>query len=153
MGASIGSELTFEKQKVSTPETATTSYRSPSPEETFTPQARSSVAPSSKSEKSIEESKSIATTARENVAAAAAAVSSASPMSYDEMKAELEKVQAKLTALSQDGGLRLRKVAAGETSNATVNEVAKQIQQQEGVPLQIVAGLCLLCFLIAYFFF
>jgi hypothetical protein len=47
----------------------------------------------------------------------------------------------------------MRKLAAGETSNQTVNNVAKNIQQQQGVPLQIVAALCLLCFLIAYFFF
>jgi hypothetical protein len=69
------------------------------------------------------------------------------------LKAELEKAQVKISSLSQEGGMRLRKVAAGETSNQMVNDVAKNIQQQQGVPLQIVAALCLLCFLIAYFFF
>jgi len=133
----------------STPDTAPPAYtstaRSPSPEETFTPhQTRTSIA----QPKVEEESKSVTTTARETVASAAAAIPS-----YDELKAELEKAQAKISSLSQEGGVRLRKVAAGETSNQMVNDVAKNIQQQQGVPLQIVAALCLLCFLIAYFFF
>jgi hypothetical protein len=98
--------------------------------------------------KSEDEPKTIAATARETVASAAASIPS-----YDELKVELEKAQAKISSLSQEGSLRLRKVAAGETSNQMVNDVAKNIQQQQGVPLQIVAALCLLCFLIAYFFF
>jgi hypothetical protein len=86
--------------------------------------------------------------ARESVATAAGSIPS-----YEELKVELEKAKEKITSLTQEGGLRMRKVAAGETSSQTVNDVAKNIQQQQGVPLQIVAALCLLCFLIAYFFF
>lgn len=121
------------------------SNRSPSPEATFTPQTtRTSNAVS----RSDDEPKSVATSARESVAAAAASVPS-----YEELKVELEKAKEKIVSLGQESGLRMRKVAAGETSNQMVNDVAKNIQQQQGVPLQIVAALCLLCFLIAYFFF
>lgn len=133
---------------ISTPDAAPPTYtsnRSPSPEETFTPQQSKTSISKSKGE---DEPKSVAATARESAAAAAAAIPS-----YEELKAELEKAQAKISSLTQEGGLRMRKVAAGETSNQMVNDVAKNIQQQQGVPLQIVAALCLLCFLIAYFFF
>ncbi|KAG0652422.1 vap [Hyphodiscus hymeniophilus] len=132
----------------STPENAPPAYssaRSPSPEATFTPQTtRTSLSQS----KVDDEPKPIATTARETVTSVATSIPT-----YDELKVELEKAKEKIVSLSQEGGLRLRKVAAGETSNQTVNDVAKHIQQQQGVPLQIVAALCLLCFLIAYFFF
>jgi len=132
----------------STPETAPPAYsspRSPSPDDTYTPQAnRTSVAQS----KVGDEPKTAATTACPSVTPAAAAIPT-----YDELKVELEKAKEKITSLSQDTELRLRKVAAGETSNQTVNDVAKTIRQQQGVPLQIVAALCLFCFLLAYFFF
>lgn len=47
----------------------------------------------------------------------------------------------------------MRKVAKGETDNQTVNDIANRVQQSQGVPLQIVAALCLLSFLLAYLFF
>jgi hypothetical protein len=74
-------------------------------------------------------------------------------MSYEEMKAKLAEAQATIANYAQEGGLRMRKVAAGETSNKTVNDVAHQIQGAQGVPLQIVAALCLVSFLLAYLFF
>lgn len=47
----------------------------------------------------------------------------------------------------------MRKVAKGETNNETVNNLAHQVQSNQGVPLQIVAALCLISFLLAYLFF
>jgi hypothetical protein len=47
----------------------------------------------------------------------------------------------------------MRKVAQAETGNKVVDEVVNQIQASQGVPLQIVAILCLVSFLLAYLFF
>jgi hypothetical protein len=69
------------------------------------------------------------------------------------MKAKLAEAQATIASYAQEGGLRMRKVAAGETGNKTVDDVMHQVQQSQGVPLQIVAALCLLSFLLAYLFF
>ncbi len=76
------------------------------------------------------------------------------PPTYEEMKAKLAEAQATIASYSQEAGLRMRKVAKGETSNETVNNLAQQVQQStQGVPLQIVAALCLISFLLAYLFF
>ncbi|TVY40686.1 Vesicle-associated membrane protein-associated protein [Lachnellula cervina] len=118
-----------------TPDTAPPAYsnqRSPSPEQTFTPEttSRRSLAPSIKREESP-----------------------APQATYDEIKAKLAEAQATIASYAQDGGVRLRKVAKGETSNETVNEMAHKMQASQGVPLQVVAALCLLSFLLAYVFF
>ena len=82
------------------------------------------------------------------------AVTAAVP-TYDEIKAKLADAQATIASYAQEGGLRMRKVAKGETDNQTVNDIANKVQQSQGggVPLQIVALLCLLSFLLAYLFF
>jgi hypothetical protein len=49
--------------------------------------------------------------------------------------------------------MRMRKVAKGETSSETVNQIAHRVQTPQGVPLQVVAALCLVSFLLAYLFF
>ena len=74
-------------------------------------------------------------------------------MSYDEMKVKLTEAQATIANYAQEGGIRMRKVAQGETGNKTVNDVAHRVQNAQGVPLQIVAALCLVSFLLAYLFF
>jgi hypothetical protein len=74
-------------------------------------------------------------------------------MSYDEMKAKLAEAQATISSYAQEGGLRMRKVAKGEPDNQTINDIAHSVQANQGVPLQIVAALCLLSFLLAYLFF
>jgi len=74
-------------------------------------------------------------------------------MSYDEMKAKLTEAQATIAKYAQDGGLKMRKVAQGDTGNKTVNDVAHRVQAAQGVPLQIVAALCFISFLLAYLFF
>jgi len=119
------------------------SNRSPSPE-TFTPQTRPS-APSKQSHTSSEHEASSSLT---NTIAAA------SPLTYEEIQSKLAEAQATIASYANEGGLRMRKVAAGETSNKTVNEVSQAIQGgAQGVPLQIVAALCLVSFLLAYLFF
>jgi hypothetical protein len=65
----------------------------------------------------------------------------------------LADAQATIASYAQEGGLRMRKAAKGETDNQMINDLAERVQQSQGVPLQIVAALCLLSFLLAYLFF
>lgn len=86
------------------------------------------------------------------IAAAAAAVSNAVPTSNEELQGQLAAAKAqiqKLTSQLQDPQLRQRKV---QEASEKVQTVVQQ-SQDSGVPLQIVAGLCLISFLIAYLFF
>lgn len=85
------------------------------------------------------------------VSQASAAVASTAQMTYDELKAKLSQAETQIASL-KDSGLRQRKVPG--TNEKTVGQVAQQVKQTvEGVPVQIVALLCLLSFLLAYFFF
>jgi hypothetical protein len=71
----------------------------------------------------------------------------------DELKRELAVAQAKIKELS-DSGLRQRKgagSAAAAAPTANIQEAARQVV--EGVPVLTVAILCLISFLLAYFFF
>ena len=70
------------------------------------------------------------------------------------MKAQLAQAQATIASYGQEGGLRMRKAVSGgaETSN-TPSDVGVRQNTSEGVPVQIVAALCLLSFLLAYLFF
>ncbi len=125
-------------------------YASPSPQFGSPAPASSE----SKSASNVDSAKSSASNAAEatGVAGAAAAISNAVPTSTDEMKQQLSAAQAqiaKLTAQAQDPQVRQRKVQEASEKMQTV----VQQSQEGGVPLQIVAGLCLLSFLIAYLFF
>ncbi|KKY17787.1 putative integral er membrane protein [Phaeomoniella chlamydospora] len=87
-----------------------------------------------------------------SIASAAAAVKDSVPTSSEELKQQLADAKAqisKLTGQLSDPGLRQRKV---QQANEKVQQVVQQ-SGESGVPLQIVAGLCLLSFLLAYFFF
>jgi len=151
-----------------TDDTAPPAYRSPSPpEEAFTPQTRSNpVGPVSTMDsepagnKHLGHAKASATnpaisisSVNDSATSAAAAVSNAVPTSYEDLKAQLAQAQATIASYSQEGGLRMRKAAG--TSADTVAASADSARQQaaEGVPVQIVAALCLLSFLLAYLFF
>lgn len=86
------------------------------------------------------------------VAAAASTVANSVPTSSEDLKEQLAAAKAqiqKLTSQLQDPQFRQRKV---QEANEKVQAVVQQ-SHQSGVPLQIVAGLCLLSFLIAYLFF
>jgi hypothetical protein len=144
-------------------------YRSPSPpEETSTPQQRNNpVGPVSTLDsepagnKHLGDSKASAfnpetssSSANNTATSAVTAVLSPIPTSYEDLKAQLAQAQATIASYSQEGGLRMRKAAvvAGE-DNPEISEVAARQSTIEGVPIQIVAALCLLSFLLAYLFF
>ena len=83
---------------------------------------------------------------------AAAAVANAVPTSSEDLKAQLAAANdqiSKLTGQLSDPQVRQRKVQEASDKMQTV----VQQTNEGGVPLQIVAGLCLLSFLVAYLFF
>jgi cobalamin biosynthesis Mg chelatase CobN len=96
----------------------------------------------------------------------AATVKSAAADTYEELKDQLAKAEATITSLRNEvaSGLRQRKTGGGggtsgeDTGKGQLAQADRQTQQQqaratEGVPVQIVAVLCLVSFLLAYFFF
>ncbi|TEY33604.1 hypothetical protein BOTCAL_0674g00040 [Botryotinia calthae] len=154
---------------LSTPDTAPPAYRSVSPEEHFTPAANrvvpgnSGPAPSVSindepiGNRNLGDARSsafnpAASTSRESNASAVAAPTGI-PTSIEELQAQLTEAKKTIASYAEQGGMRMRKVANGETSNETVNEMATKLQGVEGVPVQIVAALCLFSFLLAYLFF
>lgn len=145
-------------------------YRSPSPDAaSYTPQTSSkNVGPvatfddKSAKAKDLGEIKSSTSnpatsskTVSQNVTAAAAAVSNAVPTSIEELKAQLAQAQATIASYGQEGGLRMRKaVGGGKSESATDGATDLNVQLASGgVPVQVVAALCLLSFLLAYFLF
>lgn len=100
----------------------------------------------------------ITTAARGIVTSAAAAVGSSVgvTVSQEDLQRQLDAANAKVQALQEQvaEGLRQRKiVGGGRDQNETKGSIQQQVQPVGGVPVQIVAILCLVCFLIAYFFF
>ncbi len=80
------------------------------------------------------------------------------------LTAKLSESEALISSLRKDGGLRQRKGASTTTdvseksAEKETAPVTAQVQQAsfhgtEGVQVQVVAMLCLLSFLLAYFFF
>ena len=72
---------------------------------------------------------------------------------------QLAEAKAQLAAFGEQSGLRMRKAVSGTATQLGVDDVPATVQATmqrgaaEGVPVHIVAGLCLLSFLIAWFFF
>ena len=99
--------------------------------------------------------------AASTVGAAASSVANAVPTSSDDLRSQLVQAKAtiaKLTQQAEEQGLRQRKVDAinqDSRERITTGTTGMGVQQQpaEGVPVQIVAALCLLSFLLAYFLF
>lgn len=95
--------------------------------------------------------------ASSSLGAAAAAVTSAIPTSGEDLRRQLDAANAQIKNLQQQAsdGLRQRKVGSeGEKQGAPGSTMGMQnAPAPGGVPVQIVAALCLLCFLIAYLFF
>ncbi|KAF2153121.1 VAMP-associated protein [Myriangium duriaei CBS 260.36] len=97
-------------------------------------------------------------TEKSSLGGVAASVSNVVPTSGEELKDQLAEAKAtiaRLQAQAQDSVLRQRKTeASSKDSNERVTS-GLGIQQAPagGVPVQVAAGLCLLCFLVAYFFF
>lgn len=94
------------------------------------------------------------------VAAAANTVTAAVPTTSEELKTQLATAQEKISSLTAQAneGVRQRKNAAsgsggsGEGSGVGSGGLAMQ-QTAGGVPVPVVAGLCLLSFLLAYLLF
>lgn len=110
--------------------------------------------PKSSGRRSISETKtsSSAAAGSSTIASAAAAISNVIPNSQEELKKQLADAKAqisKLTSQLADPQLRQRKV---QEASEKMQTVAHQTGET-GVPVQIAAGLCLLSFLLAYFFF
>ncbi|KAG5939295.1 hypothetical protein E4U60_000954 [Claviceps pazoutovae] len=100
-----------------------------------------------------EDAKSV-TQSKSTVSQATAAVSETAKLTYDELKTMLAQAEAQLLSL-KDGGLRQRNVkSTSSDEKAPRGQNTHPVEHQpEGVPVQIVAILCLISFLLAYFFF
>lgn len=89
-----------------------------------------------------------------------AAVSSTTEATVEELKRKLASAEETITSLKNDVASGLRQRRAGESPPTEQEVVAKgqelaqaAYQGTEGVPIQVVAALCLVSFLLAYFFF
>jgi hypothetical protein len=87
-------------------------------------------------------------------------VKSTAGATYEGLKDQLANVEAKVSSVASDAtsGLRQRKPAAADAAETgkvpPARELAQAVRQgTEGVPIQIVALLCLLSFLLGYVFF
>ncbi|KAG6008662.1 hypothetical protein E4U21_004017 [Claviceps maximensis] len=101
-----------------------------------------------------ENEKSTAKSRKSTVSKATAAVSESAQLTYEELKLRLTQAETQLLNL-QDGGLRQRNVksTSGGEKKLTGQTTQAVKTQPEGVSVQIVAILCLISFLLAYFFF
>lgn len=93
--------------------------------------------------------------AKSTISQATTAVASAAETTVDALKAKLAQAEAQIASLKETG-LRQRNVKSAPVDDekravAKMNQAVKQTV--EGVPVQIAALLCLISFLLAYFFF
>ena len=96
-----------------------------------------------------------------SLGAAVSNVANAIPTSGDDLRAQLSEAKATISNPRQQGDEKSLKQRTSESVNQdsrdriTSETTGMGIQQQpaNGVPVQIVAALCLLSFLLAYFFF
>ena len=99
--------------------------------------------------------------AQSTVSNATSAALAAVPTSGDDLRAQLAQAKAtiaRLTQQNEEQGLKQRKAEAvnqDSRERITSGTTGMGVQQQpgDGVPVQIVAALCLLSFLLAYFLF
>lgn len=87
-------------------------------------------------------------------------VKSTAGATYEGLKDQVAHVEAKVSSLTSDAtsGLRQRKTGTADPAETgsvpPVKDLAQAVRQgTEGVPIQIVAVLCLLSFLLGYIFF
>lgn len=117
------------------------------------PAAYGSPAPASDTKSAIPASaQSPVSNLTSSLSGAASTVASAVPSSQEELREQLNAAQARIKDLSSqlaDPQVRQRKVAEAQEK---VQNVVQQ-SQNSGVPLHIVAALCLVSFLIAYLLF
>ena len=145
-------EVTSLTQRQHNPDEAPPAYRSPSP-------AFGSPAASATPRETETPNKDGAVTGAIN--SAVSAVSGAASATGETLQQQLDAAKetiSKLRAQNDEQGLRQRKsdaVAQDSRERITTGTTGMGVQTQpaEGVPVQIVAALCLLSFLLAYFFF
>ena len=147
-----------------TPDTAPPAYSSPGDDTTILEDAPSTQQPEPKELRQEPETSRAGQPSAFSAPAVAATVKSAAADTYEDLKDKLSKAEATITSLRSEvaGGLRQRKTAAtasgsGDNNNAGTPQLAQAqrptSQGTEGVPVQVVALLCLASFLLAYFFF
>ncbi|OHE90866.1 MSP domain-containing protein [Colletotrichum orchidophilum] len=91
--------------------------------------------------------------AQSTVSAASHVIANTAQITYEELKQKLSQAEAKIASLQDTSGLRQR-VKTETEKLPTAQEAAAAVRQgAEGVSVQMVAILCLLSFLLAYFFF
>ncbi|GJC79709.1 uncharacterized protein ColLi_02547 [Colletotrichum liriopes] len=91
--------------------------------------------------------------AQSTVSAASHVVANTAQATYDELKQKLSQAEAKIASLQDNSGLRQRIKTESEKLPSTQEAAAAVRQGVDGVSVQMVAILCLLSFLLAYFFF
>jgi hypothetical protein len=146
-----------------TPDTAPPAYSSPGDDATILEEAPSTQQPEPKELKQEPETSRAGQASAFSAPAVAATVKSAAADTYEDLKDKLSKAEATITSLRSEvaGGLRQRKTAATSSGSGDNNAATPQLAQAqrpasqgtEGVPVQVVALLCLASFLLAYFFF
>ncbi|KAL2134100.1 hypothetical protein VTI74DRAFT_987 [Chaetomium olivicolor] len=146
-----------------TPDTAALGYSSPQEDTTDTPATQ----PEPKELRpEPETAPSTQTATMPAPAAAAATVKSVAADTSEELRAQLAKAEATIASLKNEAaaGLRQRKTATETTAEDHAaraggqlaqadRQAQQQVQGSEGVPVHITALLCLVSFLLAYFFF
>lgn len=108
-----------------------------------------------------ESAPTIASGIQSTLGGAASSVANAIPLSSEDLRAQLSEAKATIAKLRQQGeerGLGQSKDGNGSTDTKEhgspgLSTTGIQQPTSEGVPIQIVAALCLLSFLLAYFFF
>ncbi|KAF2759592.1 VAMP-associated protein [Pseudovirgaria hyperparasitica] len=126
---------------------------SPSPD-AVTPQRISDSTPSVTTARETVEH--VAGTARAAVTSGASTVVAAVPTNTEELKQQLATAQATIVKLKDEAtqGLRQRKIGT-DSQRSGPGTVTATLQRApaNGVPVPYVAGLCLISFILAYFFF
>lgn len=91
------------------------------------------------------------------ISSVAQSMAEAIPTSTEQLKAQLAEAQATIARMAGQGeqGLRQRNAGSANNKGASSQNLATGMQRPPagGVPVQVVAGLCLLCFLLAYYLF
>ncbi|QIW97404.1 hypothetical protein AMS68_002922 [Peltaster fructicola] len=133
-------------------------FSSPTPAAAATPQRSVPVAEAQSPtlvDQSIASVQSAAETVQNTASSAVAAVASAVPTTSEELNKQLEEAKATISRLQTQAseGLRQRKVTDSTTDTKSANLSLQNQPAPGGVPIQIVAALCLLFFIIAYLFF
>lgn len=143
-----------------TPDTAPPAYSSPNEDNTAADESTLLSQQQEMKDVKEEPDSTQATAFSAAPAAVASTVKSAAADTYQDLKDKLAKAEATIASLRDEAasGLRQRKTAAGSEDKGAAAPRPEQLAQAqrqgtEGVPVQIVAILCLVSFLLAYFFF